>query len=68
LKQYREAEAAYRQSIKLDPTTRRMRTTRSADVSRRGQYDDEVSAYKNAIRLRSDYALRMTVWANVICR
>ena len=57
LKQYREAEAAYKQSIKLDPYN-------AADayyalgLSYRdaGQFDDELSAYKNAIRLRSDYA------------
>ena len=57
LKQYREAEAAYRQSIKLDPYT-------AADAyyalgltyRDSGQFDDEIAAYKNAIRLRSDYA------------
>ncbi|HXT63994.1 MAG TPA: trypsin-like peptidase domain-containing protein [Pyrinomonadaceae bacterium] len=57
LKQYREAEAAYRQSIKLDPYN-------AADAyyalgltyRDSGQFDDEVSAYKNVIRLRSDYA------------
>jgi tetratricopeptide (TPR) repeat protein len=56
LKQYREAEAAYRQSIKLDPYN-------AADAyyalgltyRDSGQFDDEVAAYKNAIRLRSDY-------------
>src|SRR6185437_1763179 len=57
LKQYREAEAAYRQSIKLDPYNAADAyyalglTYRDA-----GQFDDEVSAYKNVIRLRSDYA------------
>src|SRR5689334_1120583 len=57
LKQYREAEAAYRQSIKLDPYNAADAyyalglTYRDA-----GQFDDEVGAYKNAIRLRSDYA------------
>ena len=57
LKQYREAEAAYRQSIKLDPYN-------AADAyyalgltyRDSGQFDDEVSAYKNVIKLRSDYA------------
>src|ERR1041385_5400398 len=56
LKQSREAEAAYRQSIKLDPYNAADAyyalglTYRDA-----GQFDDEVGAYKNAIRLRSDY-------------
>jgi tetratricopeptide (TPR) repeat protein len=57
LKQYREAEAAYRQSIKLDPYN-------AADAYYAlgltyrdwGQFDDEVAAYKHAIRLRPDYA------------
>ena len=57
LKQYREAEAAYRQAIKLDPYN-------SADAYYAlgltyrdwGQFDDEISAYKHAIRLRPDYA------------
>ena len=57
LKQYREAEAAYRHSIKLDPYN-------AADAYYAlgltyrdwGQFDDEVSAYKHAIRLRPDYA------------
>jgi tetratricopeptide (TPR) repeat protein len=57
LKQYREAEAAYRQAIKLDPYN-------AADAyyalgltyRESGQFDDEVAAYKNAIRLRPDYA------------
>jgi len=57
LKQYREAEAAYRQSIKLDPYN-------AADAYYAlgltyrdwGQLDDEAAAYKNAIRLRPDYA------------
>jgi lipoprotein NlpI len=57
LKQYREAEAAYKQSIKLDPYNAADAyyalglTYRDA-----GQFDDEVGAYKNAIRLRPDYA------------
>ncbi len=57
LKQYREAETAYRQAIKLDPYN-------AADAyyalgltyRDSGQFDDEVAAYKNAIRLRPDYA------------
>src|SRR5215813_6585497 len=57
LKQYREAETAYKQSIKLDPYNAADAyyalglTYRDA-----GQFDDEIGAYKNAIRLRSDYA------------
>ena len=57
LKQYREAETAYKQSIKLDPYNASDAyyalglTYRDA-----GQFDDEVGAYKNAIRLRPDYA------------
>lgn len=57
LKQYREAETAYRQSIKLDPYN-------AADAyyalgltyRDSNQFDDEVAAYKNAIKLRPDYA------------
>src|SRR5437763_2495554 len=57
LKQYREAEAAYRQAIKIDPYN-------AADAyyalgltyRDSGQFDDEVAAYKHAIRLRPDYA------------
>jgi len=56
LKQYRESEQAYRQSIKLDPYN-------AADAYYAlgltyrdwGQFDDEIQAYKNAIRLRPDY-------------
>lgn len=56
LKQYREAEAAYRQSIKLDPYN-------AADAYYAlgltfrdwGQFDDEIQAYKQAIRLKPDY-------------
>jgi len=57
LKQYREAETAYKQSIKLDPYNASDAyyalglTYRDA-----GQFDDEVGAYKSAIRLRPDYA------------
>jgi tetratricopeptide (TPR) repeat protein len=57
LKQYREAEAAYRQAIKIDPYN-------AADAYYAlgltyrdwGQPEEEVSAYKHAIRLRPDYA------------
>src|SRR6266567_7731747 len=57
LKQYREAEAAYRQSIKLDPYN-------AADAYYAlgltyrdwGQFDEEIQAYKHAIRLKPDYA------------
>ena len=57
LKQYREAESAYRQAIKIDPYN-------AADAyyalgltyRDSGQFDDEVAAYKHAIRLRPDYA------------
>jgi tetratricopeptide (TPR) repeat protein len=57
LKQYREAEAAYRQAIKLDPYN-------AADAYYAlgltyrdwGQFEEEVSAYKHAIRLRPEYA------------
>ena len=56
LKQYREAESAYRQSIKLDPYN-------AADAyyalgltyRDSGQFDDEIQAYKQAIRLKPDY-------------
>jgi tetratricopeptide (TPR) repeat protein len=56
LKQYREAEAAYRQSIKLDPYN-------AADAyyalgltyRDSSQFDEEIQAYKQAIRLKPDY-------------
>jgi tetratricopeptide (TPR) repeat protein len=56
LKQYREAAEAYRQAIKLDPYN-------SADAHYAlglvyrdwGKADEEVQAYKQAIRLRPDY-------------
>lgn len=56
LKQYREAETAYRQSIKLDPYN-------AADAyyalgltyRDSGQFDEEIQAYKQAIRLKPDY-------------
>jgi tetratricopeptide (TPR) repeat protein len=56
LKQYREAGEAYRQAIRLDPYN-------AADAYYAlglayrdwGRADDEIQAYKQAIRLRSDY-------------
>jgi tetratricopeptide (TPR) repeat protein len=56
LKQYRESEQAFRQSIKLDPYN-------AADAYYAlgltyrdwGQPDDEIQAYKNVIRLKPDY-------------
>ena len=56
LKQYRESEQAYRQSIKLDPYN-------AADAYYAlgltyrdwGQPDEEIQAYKQAIRLKPDY-------------
>jgi tetratricopeptide (TPR) repeat protein len=56
LKQYKEAESAYRQSIKLDPYN-------AADAyyalgltyRDSGQFDDEIQSYKQAIRLKPDY-------------
>src|ERR1700682_5614607 len=56
LKQYRESEAAYRQSIKLDPYN-------AADAYYAlgltyrdwGQFDEEIQAYKHALRLKPDY-------------
>jgi len=57
LKQYRESEIAYRQSIKLDPYN-------AADAYYAlgltyrdwGQFDEEIQAYKHALRLKPDYA------------
>lgn len=56
LKQYREAEQAYRQAIKLDPYN-------AADAYYAlglnyrdwGQFDEEIQSYKQAIRLKPDY-------------
>lgn len=56
LKKYSEAEGAYRQSIKLDPYN-------AADAyyalgltyRDSGQFDDEIAAYKNVLRLIPDY-------------
>jgi len=58
LKQYRESEAAYRQAIKLDPYN-------AADAYYAlgltyrdwGQPDEEIQAYKHALRLKPDYAV-----------
>src|SRR5437588_9692756 len=58
LKQYRESEQAYRQSIKLDPYN-------AADAyyalgltyRDSGQFDEEIQAYKRTIRLKPDYAM-----------
>jgi tetratricopeptide (TPR) repeat protein len=58
LKQYRESEQAFRQSIKLDPYN-------AADAYYAlgltyrdwGQPDDEIQAYKNAIRQKPDYII-----------
>ena len=57
LKQYRESETAYRQSIKIDPYN-------AADAyyalgltyRDSGQFDEEIQSYKHAIRLKPDYA------------
>lgn len=56
LKQYREAEQAYRQAIKLDPYN-------AADAYYAlglnyrdwGQFDEEIQSYKQAIRLKPDH-------------
>jgi len=57
LKQYKESEAAYRQAIRLDPYN-------AADAYYAlgltyrdwGQPEDEVQAFKHALRLKPDYA------------
>lgn len=57
LKQYKEAESAYRQSIKLDPyNAADAYYALGLNYRDAGQFEDEVAAYKNAIRLRPDYA------------
>src|SRR6266436_973244 len=57
LKQYREAEQAYRQSIKLDPYNAADAYYALALTYRDwGQFDEEVQAYKHALRLKPDYA------------
>jgi tetratricopeptide (TPR) repeat protein len=56
LKQYREATEAYRQSIRLDPYNAADAYYALGLVYRDwGRPDDEIQAYKQAIRLRSDY-------------
>jgi tetratricopeptide (TPR) repeat protein len=56
LKQYREAEQAYRQAIKLDPYNA-ADTYYALGLNYRdwGQFDEEIQAYKHAIRLKPDY-------------
>ena len=56
LKQYKEAAEAYRQSIKLDPYNSADAYYALGLVYRDwGKADDEIHAYKQAIRLRPDY-------------
>jgi tetratricopeptide (TPR) repeat protein len=56
LKQYREAVEGYRQSIKLDPYNAADAYYALGLVYRDwGRPDDEIQAYKQAIRLRQDY-------------
>jgi tetratricopeptide (TPR) repeat protein len=56
LKQYRDAAEAYRQSIKLDPYNAADAYYALGLVYRDwGRPDDEIQAYKQAIRLRQDY-------------
>jgi tetratricopeptide (TPR) repeat protein len=56
LKQYREAADAYRQAIKLDPYNAADAQYALGLVYRDwGKADDEIQAYKAAIRLRPDY-------------
>jgi tetratricopeptide (TPR) repeat protein len=56
LKQYREAADAYRQAIKLDPYNAADAQYALGLVFRDwGKADDEIQAYKAAIRLRPDY-------------
>lgn len=56
LKQYREAAEAYRQAIKIDPYNAADAWYALGLVYRDwGRPDDEIQAYKQAIRLRSDY-------------
>lgn len=57
LKQYREAAENYRQSIRMDPYNAADAYYALGLVYRDwGRADDEIQAYKQAIRLRSDYA------------
>jgi tetratricopeptide (TPR) repeat protein len=56
LKQYRESADAYRQAIKLDPYNAADAQYALGLVYRDwGKADDEIQAYKAAIRLRPDY-------------
>jgi tetratricopeptide (TPR) repeat protein len=56
LKQYREATEAYRQAIRLDPYNAADAYYALGLVYRDwGRADDEIQAYKQAIRLRADY-------------
>ncbi len=56
LKQYREAAENYRQAIRLDPYNAADAYYALGLVYRDwGKPDDEIQAYKQAIRLRSDY-------------
>lgn len=56
LKQYKEAAEGYRQSIKLDPYNAADAYYALGLVYREwGKADDEIQAYKAAIRLRPDY-------------
>jgi tetratricopeptide (TPR) repeat protein len=56
LKQYREAAENYRQSIRLDPYNAADAYYAMGLVFRDwGRPDEEIQAYKQAIRLRSDY-------------
>jgi len=56
LKQYKDAADAYRQSIKLDPYNAADAHFALGLVYRDwGKPDDEIQAYKQAIRLRPDY-------------
>jgi tetratricopeptide (TPR) repeat protein len=56
LKQYKEAAEAYRQSIRIDPYNAADAYYALGLVYRDwGKADDEIQAYKQAIRLRPDY-------------
>jgi len=58
LKQYKDAADAYRQSIKLDPYNAADAHYALGLVYRDwGKPDDEIQAYKQAIRLRPDYTV-----------
>jgi tetratricopeptide (TPR) repeat protein len=58
LKQYRDAAESYRQAIKLDPYNSADAYYAMGLVYRDwGKPDEEIQAYKQAIRLRSDYTV-----------